>query len=44
MNKENTNRENINRENINKENMNGDKQLNRVNKNKSIRLDQKIKK
>ena len=38
------NKKNINRENINRENINGDKQLNRADKNKNIRLNQKIKK
>ena len=38
------NRENTNKENMNKKNINRDKQLNKADKNKSIRLDQKIKK
>ena len=42
--KENADRENMDGENINEENVNEDKQLNKVDKDGSIRLDQKIKK
>ena len=38
------NEENVNGENADKENINRDKQLNRADKNKSVKLDQEIKK